>query len=145
LVECFERLTKDSKFHVRRTLACSLHELAAILNRPALTERHILPALDAFLKDLDEVKVGVIKNLAKLLKFIPDPKRCGIPALPCSAAAHVCLYGASSFPFCGGLCCSELYLETLWDVHNQSENWRWRQLLAEYGFLFECVWAQSFS
>jgi hypothetical protein len=32
-----------------------------------LTEESLLPALDTFLKDLDEVKVGVLQNLAKLL------------------------------------------------------------------------------
>jgi serine/threonine-protein phosphatase 4 regulatory subunit 1 len=99
LVECFDRLVKDSKFHVRRTLACSLHELAAILGF-RLTEKHLVPAMDLFLKDLDEVKVGILKNLAKMLKWVRSPMRyddgfaharwqCGLSAV-CVDDADVC-------------------------------------------------------
>jgi serine/threonine-protein phosphatase 4 regulatory subunit 1 len=74
LLDCFETLAKDSKFPVRRTLACSLHEIAHVL-RTSLTERHVLPVMDAFLKDLDEVRFGVIKNLSRIIKVVSPAKR----------------------------------------------------------------------
>lgn len=71
---CFAALVKDTKFPVRRTLAYSLHELAAILG-PALTEQSLLPALDTFLRDLDEVRYGVLKNFALIMRAITPAKR----------------------------------------------------------------------
>lgn len=96
---CFQALAKDQKFPVRRTLAYSLHELSALLG-PSLTESALLPALDAFLRDLDEVRYGVLKNFALLLRGMTAPKRVG-------------------------------YLEVLWLVQKQNENWRWRLLWAK--------------
>jgi len=96
LSACFAALAKDTKFPVRRTLSYSLHELAALLG-PALTEQSLLPALDAFLRDLDEVRYGVLKNFALLLRAITPAKRLA-------------------------------YLEVLWLVAKQNENWRWRLL-----------------
>jgi hypothetical protein len=39
---------------VRRTLSCSLHEVARILG-PEVTQSTLLPTFEAFLKDLEEV------------------------------------------------------------------------------------------
>ena len=74
LQACFAALVKDTKFPVRRTLAYSLHELAAILG-PELTEQSLLPALDTFLRDLDEVRYGVLKNFALIMRAITPAKR----------------------------------------------------------------------
>jgi serine/threonine-protein phosphatase 4 regulatory subunit 1 len=62
-------LTKDGQFKVRRSLAFSLHEVAKILGTQ-LTESALLPTLEAFLKDLEEVKVGVITHLAKFFEIL---------------------------------------------------------------------------
>lgn len=74
LAECFGLLVKDRKFHVRRCLACSLHIVAEILGTE-LTEQYLLPAADVFLKDIDEVRVGVVKHLSSLLAVISPSKR----------------------------------------------------------------------
>jgi len=99
LAACFAQLTKATQFPVRRTLSYSLHELAQLLG-PALTEQSLLPALDAFLRDLDEVRYGVLKNFALLLRCLTPAKRVS-------------------------------YLEVLWMVQKQAENWRWRLLWAK--------------
>jgi serine/threonine-protein phosphatase 4 regulatory subunit 1 len=59
----FQILEKDMMWKVRRTLSHSLHEIARILG-PALTESELLSSFDLFLRDLDEVKVGVLAHLA---------------------------------------------------------------------------------
>ena len=60
----FATLASNIQWKVRRTLSYALHDLAAILG-PELAERELLPTFDTFLlEDLDEVKVGVIQNLA---------------------------------------------------------------------------------
>ena len=60
---------------VRRTLSFSLHEMAKILGRE-IAEQKLLPVLDMFLKDLDEVKVGVVQHLRELLEVV-SPERAG--------------------------------------------------------------------
>lgn len=74
LVGTFQALVRDSKFHVRRTMAHSLHEVARIVG-PVHTVTHVVPAVDMFLADLPEVKAGVVKTLGHLLKHMPDLKR----------------------------------------------------------------------
>jgi serine/threonine-protein phosphatase 4 regulatory subunit 1 len=69
LSETYSLLTKDGQFKVRRSLAFSLHEIAKILGTE-LTVAALLPTLEAFLKDLEEVKVGVITNLAKFYEVL---------------------------------------------------------------------------
>jgi serine/threonine-protein phosphatase 4 regulatory subunit 1 len=81
LEEAYTELLKDIQWKVRRTLSYSLHEIALILG-PKLTQDSLLPALDTFLKDLDEVKVGVVQNLAKLLGVIePAARQQYVPLL----------------------------------------------------------------
>jgi serine/threonine-protein phosphatase 4 regulatory subunit 1 len=55
------------QWKVRRTLAFSIHHLAAILGED-LTVSDLVPIFDEFLKDLDEVRIGVLKHLANFLK-----------------------------------------------------------------------------
>jgi hypothetical protein len=59
-------LVNDLQWKVRRSLSHSLHEVAKILG-PQITDSALLPAFDLFLKDLDEVRVGVVKNIASFL------------------------------------------------------------------------------
>ena len=105
LEEAYEELLKDIQWKVRRTLSYSIHEIALILG-PKLTQDSLLPALDTFLKDLDEVKVGVLQNLAKLLSVLEPAAR-------------------------------QQYVPLLCNLEMESDNWRFRQLLAvQLGDLF---------
>ena len=81
LSPAFATLSTNIQWKVRKTLSCSLHEVAAILG-PAAAEAELLATLDLFLKDLDEVKVGVLQNLAALLAALPPRSRqLYLPAL----------------------------------------------------------------
>ena len=55
------------QWKVRRTLAFSIHQLAAILGQE-LTLTDLVPVFDEFVKDLDEVRIGVLKHFADFLK-----------------------------------------------------------------------------
>lgn len=55
---------------MRRTLAFSIHELAVILG-DQLTAADLVPIFNGFLKDLDEVRIGVLKHLYDFLKVRP--------------------------------------------------------------------------
>jgi serine/threonine-protein phosphatase 4 regulatory subunit 1 len=105
LEEAYSELLKDIQWKVRRTLSFSIHEIALILG-PKLTQDSLLPAFDTFLKDLDEVKVGVLQNLAKLLGVLEPAAR-------------------------------QQYVPLLCNLEMESDNWRFRQLLAlQLGELF---------
>lgn len=58
------------QWKVRRTLAFSIHELAVILG-DQLTAGDLVPVFNGFLKDLDEVRIGVLKHLHDFLKVWP--------------------------------------------------------------------------
>ena len=75
LKESYMMLVKDVQWKVRRSLAHSLHEVAAILGTE-VTEADICEQVfDVFLKDLDEVRVGVLKNFAAFMKVLSPEKR----------------------------------------------------------------------
>ncbi len=65
--QTYEGLCRDTKFKVRKTLAYSLHEVAAILGTEIATN-DLLPVFELFLKDLDEVRLGVISSIGNLLQ-----------------------------------------------------------------------------
>ncbi|XP_038187448.1 serine/threonine-protein phosphatase 4 regulatory subunit 1-like isoform X2 [Arvicola amphibius] len=67
LKDTYETLASDGQWKVRRTLAFSIHELAVILG-DQLTAADLVPIFSGFLKDLDEVRVGVLKHLYDFLK-----------------------------------------------------------------------------
>ncbi|KAL6051221.1 hypothetical protein STEG23_005909, partial [Scotinomys teguina] len=62
------------QWKVRRTLAFSIHELAVILG-DQLTAADLVPIFNGFLKDLDEVRIGVLKHLHDFLKLLHIDKR----------------------------------------------------------------------
>ena len=74
LSDAFLTLGNNIQWKVRRTLSYSLHDLAKILGRQ-LTIDHLLPTFDRFLKDLDEVKVGVIQHLCSFLGVLDEEAR----------------------------------------------------------------------
>ncbi|KAB1258420.1 Serine/threonine-protein phosphatase 4 regulatory subunit 1 [Camelus dromedarius] len=70
----YETLASDMQWKVRRTLAFSIHELAVILG-DQLTAADLVPIFNGFLKDLDEVRIGVLKHLHDFLKLLHVDKR----------------------------------------------------------------------
>uniref|UniRef100_A0AAQ4RRD2 Protein phosphatase 4, regulatory subunit 1-like n=1 Tax=Gasterosteus aculeatus aculeatus TaxID=481459 RepID=A0AAQ4RRD2_GASAC len=74
LKETYETLATDVQWKVRRTLAFSIHELAVILG-DQLTAADLVPIFNGFLKDLDEVRIGVLKHLYDFLKLLHADKR----------------------------------------------------------------------
>ena len=67
LHELYDTLSGDMQWKVRRTLAFSIHELALILGTE-ITSRDLVPVFNGFLRDLDEVRIGVLKHLSDFLK-----------------------------------------------------------------------------
>lgn len=70
----YEALVKDLQWKVRRPLAHALHEVAAILGQE-LTEKDLCPFFELFMKDLDEVKVGVVKHISEFLSVLSEASR----------------------------------------------------------------------
>ncbi|XP_066243472.1 serine/threonine-protein phosphatase 4 regulatory subunit 1-like isoform X3 [Saccopteryx leptura] len=101
LKDTYATLASDVQWKVRRTLAFSIHELAVILG-DQLTTADLVPIFNGFLKDLDEVRIGVLKHLYDFLKLLPEDKR------------REYLYQLQEFV-----------------VTDNSRNWRFRHELAE--------------
>ncbi len=65
----------SSQWKVRRTLAFSIHEMALILG-DEVTTVDLVPIFNGFLRDLDEVRIGVLKHFADFVKLLkPDLRR----------------------------------------------------------------------
>ncbi|KAG5900679.1 hypothetical protein JTB14_005944 [Gonioctena quinquepunctata] len=69
-----EALAGDMQYKVRKTVASGLHELASILG-PEEATVNLTPLFDGFIKDLDEVRIGVLQHLAPFLNMINPAKR----------------------------------------------------------------------
>ena len=67
-------LIKDVQWKVRKSLAHSLHEIARIVGTE-ITEKTLTQAYDLFLKDLDEVKVGVVGNISEFMEVLGEDQR----------------------------------------------------------------------
>lgn len=74
LRDLYTTLASDMQWKVRRTLASSIHEIGAILGQDVVTA-DLLPVFDGFAKDLDEVRIGILKHLADFLRLLPDKER----------------------------------------------------------------------
>ncbi|XP_011639944.1 serine/threonine-protein phosphatase 4 regulatory subunit 1-like isoform X2 [Pogonomyrmex barbatus] len=75
LKKAYQSLSSAKHWKVRRTLASSIHEIAMILGEE-LTATDLVPIYDGFIKDLDEVRIGVLKHLATFLKILKPIDRC---------------------------------------------------------------------
>ncbi|XP_016766282.1 serine/threonine-protein phosphatase 4 regulatory subunit 1 isoform X3 [Apis mellifera] len=81
LKQAYQSLASANQWKVRRTLASSIHEIAIILGEE-LTVTDLVPIYDGFIKDLDEVRIGVLKHLATFLKILkPTDRRQYLPRL----------------------------------------------------------------
>merc|ERR550525_1731255 len=82
LKETYESLANDMQWKVRRTLASSIHELGVILGED-VASTDLVPIFNGFLKDLDEVRIGLLKHLADFLKLLKHSDRKEyLPRLP---------------------------------------------------------------
>lgn len=68
--ETYDVLAADMQWKVRRTLASSIHELGVILGQESVVQ-DLIPIFNGFLKDLDEVRIGLLKHLSDFLKLLP--------------------------------------------------------------------------
>ena len=75
LKESYMMLVKDVQWKVRRSLAHSLHKIAEILGTEVTESDICEQVFDVFLKDLDEVRVGVLKNFAAFMTVLSPQKR----------------------------------------------------------------------
>ena len=73
----FRLLAASLNWRVRRTLGCSLHEIATIIGRDN-AEKDLLPVLESFLEDTDEVKIGVIEHLSEIFAVIGSASRLSL-------------------------------------------------------------------
>ena len=73
--ELYLKLTSVNDPQTKRTLACSIHEIARILG-PELTDSDLLSIANKFLKDSNqEVRIGIMKNFHVLLAEVMPEKR----------------------------------------------------------------------
>lgn len=70
----FLSLSSDGQWKVRKTLSYSLHEVAKLLGEK-LAEEQLLSTFEMFLRDLSEVKIGVITHFASILQVLSPAKR----------------------------------------------------------------------
>ncbi|XP_033331828.2 serine/threonine-protein phosphatase 4 regulatory subunit 1 isoform X2 [Megalopta genalis] len=74
LREAYQLLAMAKEYKVRRTVASGIHEIAAILGQD-LTSDELLPIHYGFIKDLDEVRIGILKNLTTFLNLLEPRDR----------------------------------------------------------------------
>ncbi|CAD1477497.1 unnamed protein product, partial [Heterotrigona itama] len=74
LKHAYQSLANAKQWKVRRTVASSIHEIAIILGEE-LTVSDLIPIYDGFIKDLDEVRIGMLKHLATFLKILKPAVR----------------------------------------------------------------------
>ena len=67
--DLYKKLAEDVSWKVRQTLAYSIHELAIILGTEN-TQADLVPIFDSYIKDVDEVRIGIVANLTKFLRVL---------------------------------------------------------------------------
>jgi serine/threonine-protein phosphatase 4 regulatory subunit 1 len=74
LKKIHERLARDTRIKVRRTLSYSLFECAKILGAE-LAERELISILFHFLQDIEEVREGVMESLPEFISCLDFQQR----------------------------------------------------------------------
>ena len=72
--ELYNRLSRHGDMIIRRSLAYSIHEVAEIIGVKN-TEKFLITVQGRFLQDIDDVKMGVIQNMAKFWKSLTPSTR----------------------------------------------------------------------
>lgn len=67
-------LAQNVQWKVRRTLAFSIHEIAHILGEKMASEE-LVDIFNDFLNDLDEVRIGLLKNISAFLSMVNSEAR----------------------------------------------------------------------
>ncbi|KAF5225759.1 hypothetical protein ECC02_001075 [Trypanosoma cruzi] len=84
VADAYATLLKDVKWKVRRSLAYSLHEIALILGQE-ITESDLVVAFELLLRDLDEVRLGVVLHADVFLGVVGQATRERLIPLLCHA------------------------------------------------------------
>lgn len=74
LSEAYQTLASNRPWKVRRTIAYSIHEIAIILGEE-LTKTDLLPIYEGFIKDLDEVRIGVLMHMSTFIGMLKPEDR----------------------------------------------------------------------
>ncbi|RNE98448.1 serine/threonine-protein phosphatase 4 regulatory subunit 1 [Trypanosoma rangeli] len=82
VADAYATLLKDVKWKVRRSLAYSLHEVALILGQE-ITESDLVAAFELLLRDLDEVRLGVVLHADVFLGVVGPTVRERLAPLLC--------------------------------------------------------------
>lgn len=82
IVDAFGTMLKDVNWKVRKSLAYSLHELSEMLGT-MLTDSSLVTAFEMLLRDLDDIKLGVVLNVDRFLAMVPVEKRARLVTLLC--------------------------------------------------------------
>lgn len=70
----FHALSVDVQRKVRRPLAYALHEMARMLG-PDIAEADLCPAMDLYLKDVEEVRQGALRGIGPFIAALPQAAR----------------------------------------------------------------------
>lgn len=74
-------LVSDVQWKVRHIVASCLHELATILG-PEIASRDLVPSFEGFVRDVDEVRVGLLERLSQFLRGLSrGDQRRSLPLL----------------------------------------------------------------
>ncbi|KAL1428947.1 hypothetical protein MTO96_016693 [Rhipicephalus appendiculatus] len=74
-------LVSDVQWKVRHIVASCLHELATILG-PEIASRDLVPIFEGFVRDVDEVRAGLLERLAQFLRGLSrGDQRRSLPLL----------------------------------------------------------------
>ena len=75
LRKIYHKLAKFNDGRIKKTLACSIHELARILGEE-ITETDLVPIMERFLKDnVNDIKMGALRNLNVFLAEVRPENR----------------------------------------------------------------------
>ncbi|KAH9370604.1 hypothetical protein HPB48_010733 [Haemaphysalis longicornis] len=77
----YQSLASDVEWKVRHAVASGLHDLAAILG-PRIASQELVPSFQAFMRDVDEVRVGLLERLGAFLRSLSrEDQRRSLPLL----------------------------------------------------------------
>lgn len=78
--DVYHSLVQSRSVNVKQTLAASLHEIARLLTDVREVEDELVPVFEDMIQDVEEVQMGVLKNLAVFLSLLSQP--CRVSYLP---------------------------------------------------------------
>lgn len=77
----YQALVSDVQWKVRHIVASCLHELATILG-PQIASQDLVPSFEGFVRDVDEVRVGLLERLGHFLRGLGQgDQRRSLPLL----------------------------------------------------------------